>query len=44
MMLQLEAMSPEARPAGLQEVRSVIATALGLPHDLTYPAGKEGRA
>ncbi len=44
MMLQLEAMPPEARPAGLQEVRTVIATALGLPHDLTYPAGKEGRA
>jgi hypothetical protein len=37
-------MPPEARPAGLQEVRAVIAAALGLPDDLTYPAGKEGRA
>ncbi|MFI5342086.1 MAG: hypothetical protein ACHQ7N_19890 [Candidatus Methylomirabilales bacterium] len=44
MMLQLEAMPPEARPAALQEVRAVIAVALGLPGDLTYPAGKEGRA
>jgi len=44
MMLQLEAMPPEARPAALQEVRAVIAIALGLPGDLTYPAGKEGRA
>lgn len=44
MMLQLETMPPEARAAGLQEVRTVIATALGLPDDLTYPAGKEGRA
>jgi hypothetical protein len=44
MMLQLEAMPPEARPGALQEVRAVIATALGLPGDLTYPAGKEGRA
>jgi hypothetical protein len=44
MMLQLEGMPPEARPAALQEVRGVIAAALGLPDDLTYPAGKEGRA
>jgi hypothetical protein len=44
MMLQLETMPPEARAAGLQEVRTVIATALGLPDNLTYPAGKEGRA
>jgi hypothetical protein len=44
MMLQLEAMPLEARPAGQQEVRAVIAAALGLPGDLTYPAGKEGRA
>lgn len=44
MMLELEAMPSEARPARLQEVRAVIATALGLPDDLTYPAGKEGRA
>ncbi len=44
MMLQVETMPPEARPARLQEVRAVIATALGLPDDLTYPAGKEGRA
>ncbi len=43
-MLQLETMPPDARPARLQEVRAVIATALGLPDDLTYPAGKEGRA
>lgn len=44
MMLELEGMPPEARPAGLQEVRALIAAALGLPDDLTYPAGKEGRA
>jgi len=44
MMLQLEAMPPEARPGALQEVRALIAAALGLPGDLTYPAGKEGRA
>ena len=44
MMLQLEAMPPDGRPAALQEVRAVIAVALGLPSDLTYPAGKEGRA
>ncbi len=44
MMLQLEAMPSEARPARLQEIRAVIATALGLPDDLTYPAAKEGRA
>lgn len=43
-MLQLEAMPPEARPASLQEVRAVIASALGLPGHLTYPARKEGRA
>lgn len=44
MMLDLEAMPSEARPARLQEIRAVIATALGLPDDLTYPASKEGRA
>jgi hypothetical protein len=44
MMLQLEAIPPEARPGALQEVRALIAAALGLPGDLTYPAGKEGRA
>jgi len=44
MMLQIENKPPEARPAGLQEVRAVIAAALGLPDDLTYPAGREGRA
>jgi hypothetical protein len=44
MMLEVEAIPPEARPARLQEVRAVIAAALGLPDDLTYPAGKEGRA
>ncbi len=43
-MLELEAMPPEARPAGLQEVRAMIASALGLPDDLTYPASREGRA
>ena len=43
-MLQLEAMPPEARAGALQEVRTMIATALGLPGDLTYPASKEGRA
>jgi hypothetical protein len=43
-MLEVEAMPPEARPAGLQEVRAMIASALGLPDDLTYPAAKEGRA
>ena len=43
-MLQLEAMPPEARSAGLQEVRALIASALGVPDDLTYPATKEGRA
>jgi hypothetical protein len=44
MMLDLEAMPPEARPARLQEIRAAIAAALGLPDDLTYPASKEGRA
>jgi hypothetical protein len=44
MMLQLEGMPPEARPARLQEVRALIATALGHPDDLTFPASKEGRA
>ncbi len=44
MMLELEALPSEARPARLQKVRTVIATALGLPDDLTYPAAKEGRA
>jgi hypothetical protein len=44
MMLELEALPSDARPARLQKVRTVIATALGLPDDLTYPAAKEGRA
>jgi len=44
MMLQLETHPPEGRPAGLQEIRAMIAAALGLPGVLTYPAGKEGRA
>ena len=44
MMLDLETMPSEARPVRLQEIRAVIATALGLPDDLTYPASKEGRA
>lgn len=43
-MLQLEGLPAEVRPARLQEVRAVIATALGLPDALTYPASKEGRA
>ncbi len=44
MMLELEGLPPEARPARLQRIRTLIATALGLPDDLTYPAAKEGRA
>ncbi len=44
MMLELETMPSEARPARLQRIRTLIATALGLPDDLTYPAAKEGRA
>jgi hypothetical protein len=44
MMLELEAMPPEARPAGLQQVRAAIAAGLGLPDNLTYPASREGRA
>jgi hypothetical protein len=40
----LEALAPEARRVGLQEIRAVIAAALDIPDDLTYPAGKEGRA
>ena len=44
MMLELEGLPSEARPARLQRVRTLIATALGLPDDLTYPAAKEGRA
>ena len=43
-MHDLEARPPEARRAGLQEIRAVIAGALDLPDDLTYPTGKEGRA
>jgi hypothetical protein len=43
-MLELEALPPEARPPRLQEIRALIAAALGLPDDLTYPAAKEGRA
>jgi hypothetical protein len=44
MMLQLESLPAEARPARLQEIRAVIATALGLPDDLTYAVSKEGSA
>jgi hypothetical protein len=44
MMLELEAMPSEVRSARLQRIRALIATALGLPDDLTYPAAKEGRA
>jgi hypothetical protein len=43
-MLELEALPSEARPPRLQEIRALIAAALGLPDDLTYPAAKEGRA
>jgi hypothetical protein len=43
-MLEIEGLPPEDRPARLQEVRAMIATALGLPDDLTYAVGKEGRA
>jgi hypothetical protein len=43
-MHDLEARAPETRRAGLQEIRAVIAGILDLPDDLTYPAGKEGRA
>lgn len=43
-MLEIETLPSEARPARLQEVRAMIAIALGLPDDLTYPAAKEGRA
>ena len=43
-MLELEALPPEARPPRLQEIRAMIAAALGLSDDLTYPAAKEGRA
>jgi hypothetical protein len=43
-MLELEVLPPEARPPRLQEIRAMIAAALGLSDDLTYPAAKEGRA
>jgi hypothetical protein len=43
-MLEIESLPSEARPARLQQVRALIAAALGLPDDLTYPASKEGRA
>jgi hypothetical protein len=43
-MLELETVAPEARPGRLQEIRTVIATALGLAAELTYAAGREGRA
>ena len=43
-MLEIESLPSEERPARLQQVRAMIATALGLPDDLTYAAGKEGRA
>jgi hypothetical protein len=44
LMLALEIQPSEARATGLQEIRAVIASALGLPDDLTYAASKEGRA
>ncbi len=44
MMLDLEGLPREVRPGRLQEIRALIASALGLPDDLTYPAGREGRA
>jgi hypothetical protein len=43
-MHNLGALAPEARRAGLQQIRALIAAALDLPDDLTYSAGKEGRA
>jgi hypothetical protein len=43
-MLDLERLASEARRARLQEIRALIAAALDLPDDLTYPARKEGRA
>ena len=42
-MHDLQALAPEARRVGLQKIRALIAAALDLPDDLTYP-GKEGRA
>jgi hypothetical protein len=43
-MLELESLAPDARPTRLQEIRALIAAALDLPDDLTYPARREGRA
>jgi hypothetical protein len=43
-MHDLQALAPEARGVGLQKIRALIAAALDLPDDLTYPAGREGRA
>lgn len=43
-MHDLEVGPPEVRRAGLQEIRAVIAGALDLPDELTYPTGKEGSA
>lgn len=44
LMAQLESAPLDERPARLQEIRTVISTALDLPDELTYSAGKEGRA
>lgn len=43
-MLELEFSAPDARQARLQEIRALIAAALDLPDDLTYPVRREGRA
>jgi hypothetical protein len=43
-MLEIESLPSEVRPTRLQEVRALIAATLGLPDDLTYAVGKEGRA
>jgi hypothetical protein len=43
-MLELQTLAPDARRTRLQEVRTLIAATLDLPDDLTYPAGREGRA
>jgi hypothetical protein len=43
-MLELELAAPDTRQTRLQEIRALIAAALDLPDDLTYPVRREGRA